>query len=176
MIFLNDFEKIGFHVSWKLLDIGYRYSADPNQQIPLDEIMHYAIERLELNFDDELILKLVGEYNSNVSDIDKEKICNIIYALAKKESSDAQLEFRKWRVVLLIKRLEQLNENCIDGLISLSDFWTEFGRPPESPHVFQGIGNDISPESYYTEKNYETIRLNHYYWLENEIEFIKTNQ
>ena len=36
----------------------------------------------------------------------------------------------------------------------LGDIWAYLEFPPDSPHVFQGINNEITPEEYYTMQNY----------------------
>jgi hypothetical protein len=60
--------------------------------------------------------------------------------------------------------------------MSLFDFWAQLDYPIDSPHVIQGRGNNITPEEYYTQENYDNIYNMHVDWLKKEIKYILDNQ
>ena len=52
----------------------------------------------------------------------------------------------------------------------------KLGFPEDSPHIFQGRNNNITPEEYYTQENYDYLYEKHIEWLQKEIKSIKCNQ
>ena len=63
--------------------------------------------------------------------------------------------------------------NCVNGLSVLNDIWLKLGVVENCPHIFQGVGNDILPEDYYTKENYSKLYDAHLTWLEKEINLLK---
>ncbi len=110
------------------------------------------------------------------SDGDTNDILDIMYDLANEENSQDELENRKLRAVLLSRHLKQKNNNCIDGLMELTDLWIELGCPNDSPHIIQGKDNQINPIEYYTDDNYNYLFKRNEEWLKREIDFILTYQ
>ena len=41
--------------------------------------------------------------------------------------------------------------------------------PKDSPHIFQGLNNGISPQKYYTLENYENLYDAHVKWLNDKL-------
>lgn len=48
--------------------------------------------------------------------------------------------------------------------------------PEDSPHIFQGRDNNITPEQYYTEQNYSYLFDEHVRWIKNEIALVYSKQ
>ena len=93
-----------------------------------------------------------------------------ITILANKENSEYCNEFRKWRVIFVMKNLPDNNSNdFISNLLVLGDIWAKLSFPEDSPHIIQGKGNDISPEQYYTIENYNKLLKRHNEWVVDEI-------
>jgi hypothetical protein len=80
---------------------------------------------------------------------------------------------RKLVCALLDERLSTLSQDPIDGAAALSDFWTELGPPTEHPHVFQGVGNTITPAEYYTADNLQKLVALNREWLSKEVEALR---
>ena len=77
---------------------------------------------------------------------------------------------------MVAKRIEKKNPSYIDGLMELSDLWIELEFPNDSPHIFQGRENNITPQEYYTKQNYDKLFSKHKEWLKNEINYVLSNQ
>lgn len=165
MIKIGDIKKLNFTITWRLLSKGIL-----KRQLAVEDVVEYAIEQLEKGNDRMEICEIAG----GCGDIND--ILNILYDLADEENSQDELEDRKLRAVILSNNLKQKNSNCIDGLMELTDLWIELGCPNDSPHIFQGKDNQISPLEYYTDDNYNYLFEKNKKWLKNEIDFILTHQ
>ncbi|MBQ3546802.1 MAG: DUF2247 family protein [Lachnospiraceae bacterium] len=166
MIKIKDLKEVDFIITWRLL-----YRALLNKQLKVEDVIEYAIEQLEMGNDRIEVCEIVG-----LCDSDTDYLLNFLYELAKKEKSDDEFEDRKLRAVIIKDRLKIKKDNCIDGLMELTDIWLEFGCPEDSPHIIQGRYNNISPYEYYTEDNYNYLFKKNLDWLKNEIFFLKNNQ
>lgn len=167
MIKLSDFKLMGFRVTWKLIDIGFKGSdMFANQLFPMD-ILNYAIDRMSDSSEDTDLVDLACEYETNVWEIDR-----YIKKLSNNEDSQYDIEFRKWRVVYVLKKLPDIDTEFVHGLMDLGDIWMEFDFPEDSPHIFQGRDNCITPEQYYTLENYHDLLQKHREWVNNEIKQI----
>lgn len=171
MIKIQEFKKNNFKTTWKLLNIGFKGSDIFANQLYSNDILEYAIEKLETDECDDLVCELASEYANNTEGID-----SLLKQLSRKEDTDESLELRKWRVVIVAQEITNKKDNCINGLMSLGDLWISMGYPEDSPHIFQGRENSITPEQYYTDENYCKIFEQHIAWLKKEIEFIHNNQ
>lgn len=160
-------EDIGFHISWKLIEIGlYGYSC-MNQQLTKEEVCQYFDERL-LQEDEETdnIVKLVLEQD------DDDNFKKMLQYLATTEKSDINIQFRKWRIFLLIDILENISKDYVQGLLSLTEFWSSMNFPDDSPHVYQ----TNSTQKYYTQYMYDFLVEKNRQWVKNEKEFINSTE
>ncbi len=89
--------------------------------------------------------------------------------LASSDPEAIQTARRKWRVILLQKYLADLSDDPLYGLLELGDFWAEQDFPEDSPHIFQGVGNTLTPQEYYTAATFQDILTRHRRWLDIEI-------
>ncbi|XHO03219.1 hypothetical protein ACEQUB_00077 [Ralstonia syzygii] len=76
---------------------------------------------------------------------------------------------RKWRAVALEELLSRLGSDPVYDLISLGEFWTNWEGETDSPYVAQGVGNTLTPEEYYTERNLKEALNRHREWFLTEI-------
>lgn len=58
MIKLTDFKKYGFHITWKLIYIGFRGNEIFKYNLNAKDVINYAIEQIENNIDDDLVYEL----------------------------------------------------------------------------------------------------------------------
>ena len=164
MIKLDDIQKAGFKVTWKVIDIGFKGSKVFRGELSARDIIDYALLQLESGKADKTSGELACEYDTNTEEVD-----NLVKGLANKENTDYSIEFRKWRVLYVEKEFPTEKTDYINGLIMLGNIWVALDFPEDSPHVFQGRGNDITPEQYYTEENYKELFHKHKEWIEKEV-------
>lgn len=163
MMKLEEFRKLNLSITWTLIDIGYKGSEIFQDELFSDEIIDYAISRLsDDNYLDE-VAELAGERVENTEEINR-----YVKILSAYEGYDFEKEFEKWVVCYVNKNIQKKYDNCIDGLIELGDIWIKLGMPKDSPHIFQGVDNCISPQEYYTIENYENLYQSHINWVKNK--------
>lgn len=166
MIKIKDFKELDFFITWRLL-----YRALLKKQLKVEEIIEYAIEQLESGNDRNEVCEIAG-----FCDSDLDYLLDILHELAREEKSDDEFEERKLRAVIIRDSLKLKKDNCIDGLMELTDLWIEFGCPKDSPHIIQGKHNNISPNEYYTDDNYNYLYKKNMDWLKDEILFLQNRQ
>ena len=164
---IEHFIKYGIKVTWKLLEIGYKSDSVFSNQLTSADIISYAIGKLA-ECDDIVIIDLASEYESNTDSIQDK-----LYTLAEMENSSYELEFKKWQVVYVLTNLPQENIDYLQGLFKLGDIWADLNYPLDSPHIYQGRHNEISPEEYYTQQNYRLLWQKHCEWIANELKQIE---
>jgi hypothetical protein len=89
-----------------------------------------------------------------------EKMCEV-------ESIDMSRARRRWRAVSLEGILSDLDPNPVYGLIKLSEFWAAWGWPDDCPTSMRS-NNEISPQDYYLQSNYEHVIADHRSWIAKE--------
>ena len=163
MIRIDDIVKMGFSVTWKAIDIGFKGSKVFCNELSTRDVIDYALTQLEKQDGDETLAELAFEYDNDV-----ESVNHLVKELANKESTDYGVEFRKWCILYVEKNLPNENDDYIAGLLKLGDIWAALDFPEESPHIYQGRGNDITPKQYYTEENYRELLCKHKEWIDKE--------
>lgn len=163
MIKLNEIKQLGLSVTWRLLYIGVQ-----SKQIEADEVIEYAVKKLEEGNEQEEVYELAGAYAEEY-----EEICNVLWKLAEQEDTQNDIENRKIRAVIVDKALKVKNDNCINGLMDITDLWIGLGYPDDSPHVIQGMENGMSPSEYYTLDNYNFLYAKNVEWLRMELEELR---
>ena len=103
MIKIADIKELKLNITWRML-----YRGLLEKQIPISEIVEYAMEQLEKGDDRIEICELAGS-----GDNDLEDIMNILYDLADEEKSQDDLEYRKLRATRVNNFLKDKNTNCI---------------------------------------------------------------
>lgn len=163
MIRLEDIKNLGLSITWRLL-----YIAICEKQLGEEDIIAYAIEKLEDGDTRSEICELAGARADETDDI-----CRLLLRLAKQENTQDNIESRKIRAAIVSNALKIKEDNCINGLMNLTDLWVELGCPSDSPHVIQGRDNNVTPEEYYTVKNYNFLYEKNMKWLKNELDYLK---
>ena len=171
MIKISELEKLGLKITWKLLYLGYSGYSDFGKQISASDVIAFAIDQLVSDSCNNDICELASSYES-----EDEDILRILHQLAMNEKSNNEFELRKLKAAIVSNALKTKDPNCIDGLMELTDLWIELGYPSDSPHVIQGRENNMSPQDYYTEENYEKLYNKNISWLKTELEYLRMNQ
>ena len=168
---LDELKKLGFDITWRTINIGFRGSRVFGGELSTGDILNFSIQKVLEGDDNPIVLELIGEREEN-----SDEISSYIDKLVLQENSDYSIEFRKWRVLYVIKHLPSPDDDFVTGLLDLGDIWVTFEFPIDSPHTFQGRDNNITPEQYYTYENFLEQRRKHEQWICNEIEFLRKQQ
>lgn len=164
MIKIRDFTEKGFRISWTLLNMGWDGSAKFKKQLAGQDIIDFAISKMEDGDESTDVVLLASSHAANT-----EEISELLKGLSDGEEVNADIEFRKWRAIYVSKNLPDIQAEYIQGLIELGDIWALLDFPDDSPHVFQGRNNSITPNEYYTKENYIKLLEKHQEWLQKEI-------
>lgn len=117
------------------------------------------------------ICELAGAYAD-----EKEYVSDLLLKLSQNEEASFEFEKRKLRAILVKKVLQHKNDNYINGLMDLNDLWIGLGYPKDSPHILQGIGNDIEVKDYYSQDFYDFLYQRNVMWLDHEVKSLKNSQ
>lgn len=164
MIKMNDFTENDLKITWTLLYIAFN---DYKCMLSPEEIVDYAISKLKNN-DDVNIISL-----SSLRNDEYDSISLYLKKLSENENSNYDVENKKYRLIYIIKNMPSRDIDYIKGLTELGDLWVCFNFPDDSPHIFQGKNNSISPLEYYTKENYDKLYEKHLKWIEQEKEQIE---
>lgn len=165
MIKLHDFKANRLSLNWETILIGLEGPGKFPAQIMPKDVVAYAIDLiLQDDNQSDNIWVLAG-----LNEIDKSEIKKLVQELANSEKIVREVELDKWKVMILGKVLNELSNEPIYDLIKLTEFWERFDFPADNPHVVQGVGNNISPEDYYTKENYDIIINSHKKWIERKL-------
>ena len=167
---LSDFRR-RFNVSWTTLLAGWRGFESYRRLITISDIQQFAMEKLEIAMEKS---KIAGESSSNLSEltifwaVEQDEIDSALDVLSATDSTNYETEVHKWVICLLEKQIQELPDDPIYGLLELTNFWSSLEYPDYSPHQIQGVGNEISPQNYYTQENFKNAVEKHKNWIENE--------
>ncbi len=166
MIKLENIKKLGLSITWRLL-----YKGICEKQLNAEDVIDYAIEKLEAGDSRIEVCELAGSYVD-----EQEDIRSLLCKLVEQENTQDDFEDRKIRAVIVSNALRTKDNNCINGLMNLTDLWIGLGYPSDSPHIIQGKDNNMTPKEYYTIENYNLIYEKNVEWLKKELEYLRINQ
>ncbi|NLK96358.1 MAG: DUF2247 family protein [Clostridiales bacterium] len=166
MIELEQFKKNKIKINWTTIMLGWYGPGKFGRQLKEKEIINYAID-LITNDDNQQqdVLMLASCSEEDCCDIEE-----LINRLANEEKGNKEVEDRKWIVILLMNLLSNLNDKPTYGLIEITEFWEKFSYPEYSPHIVQGLKNNINPWDYYSKENYNNIINMHKQWIKIQLE------
>lgn len=165
---LIEIEQMGFQVTWKFINIGLHGNAEIPVQISYNELFEYLDNLLERNIEE--IDDIISIYCEREDSIEVDKL---LKTLSEQELQDTFFESRKWRAYRLKKILDNVNQDCLQGLMEMMEFWLPMKNEKECPHVFpQNNGNELSVQQYFTQTMYEFLIQRNRNWLEKEISAI----
>ncbi len=177
---MTTFEKLRqeFSTNWATVFVGWKglgvFSPWPDRRqdfpplLSRSEVATYADEHLAIA-EDRAELDVVERLSSAAWRGDtRECIESLLSRLAGQEPSGEGLELRKWRATLLEQVLATIPQDPIYGLLTLTEFWQEFGFPADSPHEIQEMGKSPDPSEYYQRENFDRLLSRHVEWLRTE--------
>lgn len=176
---LNQLKNMGFKIPWKLISIGLHGCDRIPVLLCLDEILEY-LDSLLIKVDEQTddIISLICEKD------DPMKFDSLIKKFADNDESDTEVQIRKWRVYMLNNLLENISEDCLQGLLELIEFWLAMGETNDGPQellelvefwVTMGGANDSSfdfstkAKEYFSKESYDFLVERNYKWLNQEI-------
>ena len=166
---LSEIEQMGFRITWKFISIGLFGCKEIENQISYDEMFEYLdilLEKEDEAFDDIITLLCVKNNEFELELLIKE--------LADNDQSEYAFELHKWRVCLLKKILDNKNEDALQGLLELMEFWLPIKDEVDCPHVFpENTGNKEAVHNYFTETMYIYLINENQMWIEKEIKKIR---
>lgn len=182
---MSAFEKLdaSFGANWTTLLVGWKglgvFSPWPDRWIefpPLvspSEIATYAGKRLETTNDateQNLISRLLSP---DLGAQSREAIKETLKSLSDLEFRNPTVELRKWRIILLEELLNNMPQDPIYAVMSLTEFWQSFGFPADSPHEVQGRQNNLTPTQYYQNENLSRLICLNWSWARGEREVLE---
>lgn len=157
---LEKISQSGFLVTWAVIRAGWDGPMNFQPLLSAAEVNSYAEFRVADVEEDSL---------SFVADLCTTKDSAEISAnLAELVPIVNEYANRVWRVILVADLLKSLSCEPVDALSTLSDFWLKCGCPVDSPHIVQGVNNDIQPCTYYTKEMLATLLREHVQWIKSE--------
>jgi hypothetical protein len=168
MIKLDEFREYDFKLTWRLINIGYKGSEIFKGQLTSNDVIDFAMQKVMEGDKNPTVFELSCEYAQNGEEISK-----CIDKLTLYENVDYDIEYRKWRVIYVINHLPKPDVEFVSGLLELGDIWSAFDFPTDSPHVYQGRNNNLTPEQYYTQEKFDELLKKHKEWIDKEIALLK---
>ena len=163
---LDRIKELGIRIHATTVLAGWRGIGHLPRLLVAEEVRAWAQEALENASEESLkLLADIAFYSAH----DEEALSQGLEKLAEMEQGSMEREARKWQLVLLKEILDELPHDPLYGLLELTDFWSQFDFPSDSPHEVQGRGNHMQPQEYYTRKNFERLVKKHKDWLNTEV-------
>ena len=158
--------ELGFKISWNLIVIGLYGNGEISPLITRLDVVNYLDNMLtDINDQTDNIISLISENDCT-------KFDRLLEELAKKDTSNFDIQKRKWRVYLLKMLIDNVNEDWMQGLLELMGFWISMGKPDDCPQTFPNSDNKKSIQDYFTPTSYEFNLSKNREWLNEEINYI----
>lgn len=160
---LKCLENMGFKTSWKLISIGLFGEKEIPTQLTYNDVLEFL---------DNSLAKIDEQTNNAIALFcekdDFTRFSKLLKELAENEQSDATIQKRKWRAYLLKKILDNISEDCLQGLLELMGFWMSMQELDDCPQTFPD-SNQKSIQDYFTQSSYEFNVAKNQDWLNEEI-------
>jgi len=162
---LIEVEQLGFQVTWKFINIGLHGNEKIPVQISYNELFEYLDNLLERNIEESDNIISIWCEQDDIIEVDK-----LLESLTEQEAQDVFFESRKWRAYQLKKILDNVKQDCLQGLLEMMEFWLPMKDEKECPHVFPQNNDDgLSVQQYFSQTMYEFLIQKNRSWLEKEI-------
>ena len=161
---LNFLKNMGFKISWKLINIGLFGDDEIPVSLTHDDVLEYLDSLLtDINEQTDNIIALICEKD------DCARFDRFLKELANEDDSNTAIQKRKWRAYLLKKLIDNISEDCLQGLLELMEFWISMGKPDDCPQTFPSSDNKESVQDYFTQSSYNFIVDKNRAWLNAEM-------
>ena len=157
-------KNFGFKISWNLIAIGLFGKDEIPTLITKIDILEYLYDSLtNINEQTKDIVTLICEQDNS------EKFNSFIKRLAQKDSADIVVQKRKWRAYLLKDLIDNINDDSLQGMLELMEFWISMGLPTDCPQKIPSSDNQNSLQDYFSQASYEFNLDKNQKWLKEEI-------
>lgn len=157
-------KNMGFKISWKLIEMGL---------LGIDEIPPSIVHLDVVEYLDGLLTGINGQTDDIITLIcerdDSTRFNILLKELASKDSADVVVQKRKWRACLLKSLIDNIDGDCLQGLLELMEFWVSMGRPSDCPQTFPSSDKKELVQEYFTQASYESNLSRNREWLDKEI-------
>ena len=158
---------MGFKISWKLIVIGLYGKGEIPPLITRFDVVDYFDGLLnDIDEQTDNIIALICEKE------DSKNFDRLLEELANKDDSSIAVQKRKWRVCLLKNILDNVKEDCLQGLLELMEFWVSMGEPKDCPQTFPNGDDKKSIQEFFTPESYEVYLNKNREWINQEIKCI----
>lgn len=156
-------KNMGLKITWKLIGIGLFGCGEIPIVLSRGDVLEYLYSSLEEN-EDTIgdIVDLLCEENDNIA-FDKK-----IIKLAS-DSSNIDLQKRKWKICLLRILIDNLSEDYMQGILEMMEFWVSMGISDDCPLTFPAENNAESVQNYFTQSSYEILIERNREWIGREV-------
>ena len=160
-------KNLGFKISWNLIAMGLYGNDEIPPSITHIDVIDY-LDDLMTDIDEQTdnIIALICEKE------DHTKFDGLLKELASEDISNISVAKRKWRACLLKDLIDNINEDYLQGLLELMDFWVSMGKPDDCPQTFPNSDNNKSIQDYFTQASYEFNLNKNREWLNEETQSI----
>lgn len=160
-------KNLGFKISWNLIAIGLYGNGEIPPLITHLDVVDYLDSLLtDINEQTDNIIALICEKE------DRTNFDRLFKELASEDNSNIVVQKRKWRAYLLKNLTDNINEDGLQGLLELMEFWVSMGKPDNCPQTFPNSDNKKSIQEYFTQASYEFNLNKNREWLNEEIQSI----
>lgn len=83
--------------------------------------------------------------------------------------ADEIIQKRKWRAYLLKSLTDTANEDSLQGMLALMEFWNAMGMPATCPFAFPASADRKCLSKYFSKSSYKKCLENNRKWLGEEI-------
>ncbi len=157
-------KNMGFKISWKLINIGLLGDGEIPPSITHSDVVEYLDSLLtDINEQTDDIITLICEKDNSM------KFDSVLKRLTYEDDADIAIQKRKWRACLLKILIDNINKDCLQGLLELMEFWISMGKPNDCPQVFPVSEYKESVQEYFTQASYEFNVNKNREWLNEEI-------
>ena len=154
---LEKISKMGFRITWNLINVGLKQYDSLEQQIDYEDLFDYIKEGIGLGkvVEEKFLAVLIHE-----GDIQETK--KVIEDNSVEENTSEKFEMRKWRALELNELL--INKEHAPFLVTkLYDFWLSFAFLDDSCKMYPKDSVD------FLSRSTRDVINDHIEWLKNEI-------
>ena len=128
---LERIESLGYKVTWRLIVIGLFGESHFAKLLTRSEVYDYLQNQLhEITDTTDKVIELLTWW-------DEEQSEQLLNTYANTEGADTNLQYRKWRYLLLSETLDSIKQKGVEASFELYEFWGYFDLPVGETQVFQ---------------------------------------
>ncbi len=169
---LYNLKYMGFKITWHLIAIGLIGNDEIPPLITHLDVVEYLDGLLEDTNEQTDVITTLNVDNIIALIIEKDdytKFDNVLKELAREDAADIFLQKRKWRAFLLKQLIDNISEDCLQGLLELMEFWISMGNPEDCPQAFPSNDNKKTAQDFFTQASYELNINKNREWLNEEV-------